>query len=176
MGEPLPFVTEHVARLAPSSVLDVACGRGRHFAVYQSSGARITGVDRDANALQEAARVTPSAQLIEWDVETNSLPPGVTSQVFDLVVTTFFLYRPLISDLAAVLKPGDGVAEGGHWMLETFHIENRRRRSHPRRESFALQPGEASVLAETAGLEVIVCDEAERGAVFTTRLLARRSV
>lgn len=168
MGDPLAFVVESVERLQPRMVLDVACGRGRHLAVFEAAGATVVGVDRDAEALAEAAERSPSATLHRWDVEADGLPPEVREARFDLVVTTFFLYRPLMPALAAVVAPG------GHLLLETFHLENVRQRGRPRREAFALDEGEAAALAAAAGLEVVVSDEAERGDVFTTRLLARR--
>ena len=172
---PLPFVVESMAQLSPGSVLDVACGRGRHFPAYLASGASITGIDRDTEVLAQARHHAPTAQLMTWDVEAQGLPPRIQAMTFDVVVTTFFLYRPLIVQLAAVLTPADGDRAGGHWLLETFHSENCRRRSRPRRELFALQPGEASELAKNAGLEVVFCDEGERGDVFTTRLMARKT-
>lgn len=178
MSAPLSFVIAAVEQLTASAgragcpaselrALDVACGRGRHLKVLADAGWRVTGVDVDAAVLAEAALRAPSAQLVAHDVEVNGLPAAAGTG-FDLVLTTFFLYRPLVPALAAALAPG------GHWVMETFHVENVRRRGRPRREPFALQPGEAAALAEAAGLVVEQVDEGERGDVFTTRLLAWR--
>ena len=177
VGAPLPFVCAAVKQLsgahadgrsdAAPRALDVACGKGRHLAVLAAAGWSVSGVDRDAAALRLAAEGTPEAMLVAHDVEAHGLPAEVGTG-FDLVLTTFFLYRPLVPAIAAVLAPG------GRWLLETFHVENVRRRGRPRREHFALSPGEAAALAVEAGLVVEQVDEAERGEVFTTRLLARR--
>jgi SAM-dependent methyltransferase len=168
VGEPLRFVVETAERLSPRTVLDVACSRGRHLAVFAAAGAAVVGVDRDEAALAEAAARAPSAVLHRWDVEADGLPPEVRDARFDLVLTTFFLYRPLVAALI------DAVAPGGHLLMETFHVENVRCRGRPRREAFALAEGEAAALATAAGLDVIVDDEGERGDVFTARLLARK--
>ncbi|MEY2736050.1 MAG: hypothetical protein RLZ58_1459, partial [Pseudomonadota bacterium] len=59
--------SEWVCRFGPlvpraGAVLDVACGSGRHLQWFAQRGHPVTGVDRDAAALDEArARVNASA-------------------------------------------------------------------------------------------------------------------
>ncbi len=166
MSAALPFIERELAGLTPGTALDVACGRGRHLALLGRLGWRAVGVDRDADRLVDAARVAPSAELVCADIEAapEALPPGL----FDVVLTTFFLYRPLVPHIARRVVPG------GLWLLETFHVDNHLRRGHPRRAAFCLGPGEAAELARESGLEVVSLDEGERGDVFTARLVARR--
>ena len=53
---PSSWICRFAASLAPgASVLDVACGTGRHMAWLAARGCRVTGVDRDASALAQAA-------------------------------------------------------------------------------------------------------------------------
>ncbi|HEU4406649.1 MAG TPA: methyltransferase domain-containing protein [Polyangiaceae bacterium] len=167
MHDALAFVDRCARALAPGRALDVACGRGRHLALLAGLGWHATGVDRDEQALAEAATRAPAARLLARDVEAEGLPAEWGGS-FDLVVVTFFLHRPLFADLARVLAPS------GRLVLETFHDENRRRRSHPRRPHLALGPAEGRALCEGVGLLVLESDEAERGDVFTTRVLAAR--
>ena len=166
-GRPLAFVEQTLAQLEPGRALDVACGKGRHLGLLQAAGWEATGIDRNEETLALAALAAPGANLVSFDVEAEGLPADLGT--FDLVLTTFFLYRPLFPALAAAVAPA------GHFLLETFHVENCQRRERPRREAFALQPGEARSLVEATGLRVLQTSEAERGDVFTTRLLARRA-
>lgn len=163
----LPFVLTELDRLPAGRALDVACGKGRHLAALLDRGFEVMGVDRDREALAEAARRAPRATLLVRDVEADGLPEDM-SGTFDVVVTTFFLYRPLVPELFRALAPG------GVWLLETFHVENHLRRGHPRRRAFSLEAGEARALAEESGFELVSLDEGERGDVFTARLVARR--
>ena len=166
---PLPFIAGEVGRLAtPGAALDVACGRGRHVALLADAGWRVTGVDRSRDALTACAVAVPGATLIEWDVEAH--PERLGGGPWDLVVTTFFLHRPLIPWLHRWLRPG------GTWLLETFHLDNHLRRGHPRRAALCLAPGEAAALATAAGFEIVTHDEGERGEHATVRLAARRGL
>lgn len=154
MASPLPFVVRSVGSLRPGRALDVACGRGRHLAWLAGLGWSVVGVDRDDENLREAATRAPQARLVRRDLEAAGLPAD-WSGAFGLVVMTYFLHRPLFADVARVLAPG------GHFVLETFHEENRRRRGHPRRAWLALSAGEGRVLCEAAGLAVVVHEEGE---------------
>jgi SAM-dependent methyltransferase len=49
-------------------VLDVCCGQGRHARGLAAAGYRVTGVDRDADALAVAARRAPDAEFHQLDV------------------------------------------------------------------------------------------------------------
>lgn len=135
-------------------------------------GWSVVGVDRDTEALTEAAARAPGARLVVRDVETEGLPPEWTG-AFDLVVMTYFLHRPSFAHVARVLAPG------GHLVVETFHEENRRRHGHPRRAWLALSAGEGRTLCEAAGLAVIVHEEGEgeraeaaAPSAVTTRIVA----
>ena len=165
---PLPFVENALTRLPQSvRVLDVACGSGRHCCAAAKRGHHVVGVDVDAAALERLQAHLPQATTLRFDVEENaSLPPDLGH--FDVVITTFFLFRPLIPAIAAALRPE------GAWWLETFHVDNRTHHGTPRREHFALQTGEAAALAAAHGLGVHTVDEGEHNGVWTTQLIARR--
>lgn len=137
--------------LAPgSTVLDVACGSGRHVRWLAGQGHRVTGVDRDAAALQ-ALHGLPGVVAVEADLEGAPWPlPG---QRFDAVVVTHYLWRPLWPALI------DSLAEGGLLVYETF-ADGQQHLGKPSRAEFLLQPGELwrrcadlRVLAFEDGLE-----------------------
>ena len=111
-------------------VLDLACGSGRHVRWLAAQGFAVTGVDRDAAALEP---LRPIAQLQVADLEGAAWPlPG---ERFDAVVVTNYLWRPLWPDLLAAL------AEGGVLIYETF-AEGNQHVGKPSRPDFLLRHGE----------------------------------
>jgi len=126
-----------VARFAPlivagGSVLDVACGQGRHCRLLAARGYRVTGVDRDTAALA-AVSATPGVTTIVADLEAGPWP--FTDARFDAVLVTRYLHRPLFPSLLASLAP-DGVL-----IYETFAAGNEAF-GKPSRPDFLLAPDE----------------------------------
>jgi SAM-dependent methyltransferase len=123
---------ERWAHLVPGQgrVLDVACGRGRHMRFFAGRGHPVTGVDRDAQAI---ASVRDVGEAIVADIENGPWP--FAGRVFDAVVVTNYLWRPI---LPAVL---DCIAPGGVLLYETFAMGNETV-GKPSRPDFLLRPGE----------------------------------
>jgi len=116
------------------TVLDVACGAGRHVQWFAQRGHAVTGIDRN---LEQAQINLPSANLICADIENNPWPlqnQGLLQQ-FDAVAVTNYLWRPLMQTLM------DSVAPGGVLLYETFTSGNETV-GRPARPDFLLQPGE----------------------------------
>jgi len=130
---------------AGASVLDVACGSGRHVRWFAERGCRVTGVDRDAAALAPLASI---AQVIAADIEGGPWP--FTQQRFDAVVVTNYLWRPLLPALLAC------VDEGGVLLYETF-AAGQATIGKPSNPDFLLRPGE--LLQAAAGLRVIAFED-----------------
>jgi SAM-dependent methyltransferase len=120
------------ARLMPAQarVLDLACGQGRHFRWLAAQGHRVTGVDRDAVALQGLQSL---GETLCADLENAPWPLG--QRQFDAVVVTNYLWRALWPDLLASLAPG------GVLIYETFAVGNETV-GKPSRPDFLLQTGE----------------------------------
>lgn len=129
--EASPWV-ERWAHLAPAggTVLDVACGRGRHTRLFAQRGCRVSAVDRDAQALESLAGL---AQTVVADIENGPWP--FAGRHFDAVVVTNYLWRALLPILV------DSVAPGGVLIYETFAAGNEAF-GKPSRPDFLLQPGE----------------------------------
>jgi SAM-dependent methyltransferase len=127
------WVTRFSTLVVPGgSVLDVACGHGRHCRLLAARGFRVTGVDRDAAALATLAGV-PDVTTLAADLETAPWPlPGAR---FDAVVVTRYLHRPLFPALLDALAP-DGV-----FLYETFAAGNEAF-GKPSNPDFLLAPGE----------------------------------
>ena len=129
---PSSWICRFAASLAPgASVLDVACGTGRHMAWLAARGCRVTGVDRDASVLAQAAH---HGSVVQVDLEDGS-PWPLTGQVYDAVLVTHYLWRPLFPHLLASVRPG------GMLLYETF-AAGHGRIGRPARPEFLLRPGE----------------------------------
>ena len=139
---PSPWVQRWSALVpAGASVLDVACGSGRHVNWFAARGCRVTGVDRDAAAVEP---LRGSAEVIVADIENGPWP--LAGRTFDAVVVTNYLWRPLLPLIVA------SVAPGGVLMYETF-AQGNETVGKPSRPDFLLRPGE--LLAAADGLRVV---------------------
>lgn len=144
------------------SVLDVACGAGRHLRWFAGRGHAVTGVDRSPEAMTAISGV---GRAVLADIENGPWP--LLGERFGAVVVTNYLWRPLLPTIV------DSVAEGGVLIYETFAIGNESV-GKPSRPDFLLQPGE--LLRACAGLHVVAyengfCDHPER---FVQRIAALR--
>ena len=130
--EPTSAWVERWSHLLPtgSSVLDLACGHGRHMRHFSSMGYPTTGVDRNPEAI---AAVAPLGEAICADLENGPWPlPGRT---FGGVVVTNYLWRPLWPNIL------DSLAPNGVLIYETFSAGNESV-GKPSRPDFLLRPGE----------------------------------
>lgn len=128
-----------------ASVLDVACGSGRHLRWFAQRGCRVTGVDRDAAAVEP---LKPLGEIIVADIENGPWP--LDGRRFEAVVVTNYLWRPLLPAIVAC------VADGGVLIYETFAAGNETV-GKPSRPDFLLRPGE--LLSATAGLRVVAYED-----------------
>jgi len=160
---PSPWVVRwaHLVR-AGGSVLDVACGSGRHVRFFNERGCIVTGVDRDAAAL---APLAPIARTVVADIENGPWP--FAGQRFDAVVVTNYLWRPLMPAIV------DAVAEGGVLIHETFAAGNESV-GKPSNPDFLLRPGE--LLQVVSGLRVVAYEDGFLSAPdrFVQRVVAVR--
>ena len=151
---------------AGASVLDVACGSGRHVRWFAQRGCHVTGVDRDAAAMQPLASI---AETVVADIESGPWP--WPARRFDAVVVTNYLWRERLPDVIASL------ADGGVLMYETFSLGNESV-GKPSNPKFLLRPGE--LLQVCAGLRVVAFEDgfepgdASTAARFVQRIVALR--
>ena len=161
-----------IARFAPlvspgSQVLDLACGGGRHSALFLERGCRVLAVDRDLSGLAHLAG-RRGLETLELDLEAGEAFPTSGAR-FDAVVVVNYLHRPLLPRLVAAVAPG------GHLLYETFARGNEAF-GKPSNPNFLLKPGE---LLETVhgvlrviAYEDLVIDEPAPAAI--QRICARR--
>ena len=128
-----PWVVRWLRLAAPgSSVLDVACGAGRHTRLAAGKGHKVVALDRDADALAGLDEL-PGVRTVQADIETGKWP--LAGQKFDVVMVTNYLYRPLF----AVLM--QSVSENGLLIYETFARGNERF-GRPSNPDYLLEAGE----------------------------------
>lgn len=141
------------AHLLPDggSVLDLACGSGRHARWLAARGLAVTAVDRDAEAIA-ALTGLPGIEALAADLE--GAPWPLAGRRFDGIVVTNYLHRPLWPLLAAALAPR------GMLLYETFMAGNERF-GKPSRPDFLLQPGELLEVCRQQGLQVVAYEAGE---------------
>ena len=142
MREPSPWITRFAPLVVPGgTVLDVACGVGRHARFFHARGHEVGAVDRDMSGLLDLEG-TSGVEIIEADLENAPWPLG--DRTFAGVVVVNYLHRPLFPHLMAALGP-DGVL-----LYETF-AQGNERYGRPRNPDFLLRPGE---LIEAFGMNL----------------------
>lgn len=134
--------------IAPhGTVLDVACGSGRHTRWFHGRGCAVTAVDRDVAALQGLQGV---ARTVVADLEGQPWPlPGET---FSAVVVTHYLWRALLPDIA------QSIGDSGVLMYETYAAGNASV-GKPSNLHFLLRPGELLQFAADHGLRVVAYED-----------------
>jgi SAM-dependent methyltransferase len=147
---------------ADATVLDVACGSGRHVRWFAQRGARVTAIDRDAAALEPLRAI---AEVIVADVEAGPWP--LAQRRFDAVIVTNYLWRALLPALVA------SVDVAGVLIYETF-AQGNETLGKPSNPDFLLQPGE--LLAAAKSLRTIAYEDGflDEPARFVQRIVAVR--
>jgi SAM-dependent methyltransferase len=160
---PSPWVRRWSHLVPPgATVLDVACGRGRHTRWFADRGHAVTGIDRDPEAV---AAVGSAGRVIQADIENGPWP--LAGETFGAVVVTNYLWRPLLPAILA------SVAPGGVLIYETF-AEGNGEVGKPSRPDFLLRSGE--LLEACRGLRVVAYEDGflEEPPRFVQRITAVR--
>ena len=142
-----PWVARWAHLIPPdASVLDVACGGGRHTRYFAARGCRVMAVDRDPAAIA-ALQDVADARVIDLEIEDTvaawadarraNTGAGLEASIHsvDAIIVTNYLHRPLLPLLANALNPG------GVLLYETFAMGNEAY-GKPSRPAFLLQPDE----------------------------------
>ena len=143
---PSEWVRRWAHLVAPgSTVLDVACGAGRHLRWLHAQGYAVVGVDASQQALSACAGL---GELVCADLENGPWP--FAGRSFGAVLVTNYLWRPLFPVLVQSLAPG------GVLIYETF-AQGNETVGRPARPEFLLRSGE--LLQVCAGLHIVAYEE-----------------
>jgi len=163
LGQPSPWVVRWSHLVRPQgTVLDVACGRGRHMQWFAQRNHPVAGVDHALDALAFAAA---HGRTVCADLENGPWP--FAHEQFDALVVTNYLWRPLLLPLLRSLAPG------GVLIYETF-AQGNETVGKPSRPDFLLRPGE--LLGLCADLHIVGFEQGflDSPARFVQRIAAVR--
>ena len=130
---------------AGCTVLDLACGHGRHMRHFAELGHPVTGVDRNPDAI---AAVSTLGEAMCADIENGPWP--LQGRTFGGVVVTNYLWRQLWTNIL------DSLAPNGVLIYETFSAGNETV-GKPSRPEFLLHTAE--LLAICQDLRVVAFEE-----------------
>ncbi|MBA4329324.1 MAG: SAM-dependent methyltransferase [Polaromonas sp.] len=147
------------------TVLDVACGQGRHAWWFYKRKHLLALVDRSQAAIDSIAIPASACDKVVADIEAGPWP--FAGRRFDAVVVTNYLWRPLMPVLL------DSLAPGGVLIYETF-AQGNETVGKPSRPDFLLRPGELLHICQ--GLRIVAFEDGYRDAPprFTQRIAALR--
>ena len=147
------------------TVLDVACGQGRHAHWFYKRNHPLSLVDRAQAAIDSIAIPASACEKVVADIENGPWP--FAGRRFDAVVVTNYLWRPLLPTLLTSLAPG------GVLIYETF-AQGNETVGKPSRPDFLLRPGE--LLEVCRGLRIVAFEDGFRSEPprFTQRIAALR--
>lgn len=126
-----------VERFAPfvpdgGTVLDLACGSGRHTRLFLDRGHPVVAVDIDVSGVADLRG--QRLEIIEADLE-DGRPFPLAGRRFAGVVVSAYLHRPLLSALVGAVAPA-GV------LIYATAARGNERFGKPRNPAFLLRPGE----------------------------------
>ena len=124
---PSAWVLRWAPLITHGTVLDVACGSGRHANYFLDRKIKVVAIDREPQTI-------PGARFVQADLEDGS-PWPLPGERFEGIVVTNYLYRPLLGILQ------ESLAEGGVLIYETFMLGNERF-GRPSNPEHLLRPGE----------------------------------
>lgn len=153
--EPAPWI----ARFAPmvpagGTVLDVACGNGRHARMFRDRGHPVVVLDRDVVRVSDMAG-DEDVEIVARDLESGR-PWPLEGRSFAGVVVVNYLHRPLLPALVR------SVASGGVLIYETFAVGNERF-GRPSNPDFLLHREEL-LIAVRPELQVVAFEDLEEQA------------
>lgn len=157
---PSPWLMRFAHLIRPAAtVLDVACGAGRHARFLAARGCTVDAVDRDERFGAELSG-EPRVRFLAADIEAGPWPyPGRT---FEAVIVTNYLHRPLFGALR------DAVAHEGVLVYETF-AQGNEAFGKPSNPAFLLRPREL-LEAFADGFFVIAYEDGMIGAPRAARI------
>jgi rhodanese-related sulfurtransferase len=150
------------------TVLDLACGRGRHALLMASAGFDVDAIDRNPEAIA-FVKATAERLSLDLDAEVGDLetdpPPDLGTEKYDVALVFNYLHRTLMPALRHAVKPG------GRIFYETFTTQQAKR-GHPRNPDFLLRDGELPALL--APFAILRSREGEFEGRFVSSVIAER--
>ena len=151
IGKPSKWVTNNLkGHICGLTLLDIACGSGRHSIYAASKGYKVISLDISKEKILNFKSIK-SIYPIQIDIEASNAWP-FKYKTFDAVIVTNYLYRPIFQNIINSIKPG------GILLYETFSIENSIF-GKPNNPKYLLKPQELLSLAKKNNMEIINYEE-----------------
>ena len=149
--EPSPWIVKNLKNISKNcNILDLACGYGRHSIYAKKIGLNVTAADIDYEKLFYLKNVH-NITVLRLDLEKKFNWP-FKKNIFDAVIVTNYLYRPLFKNIFYSIKPK------GFLLYETFTLENKQF-GRPYNLNYLLKPRELLDLALDYEISVIEYEE-----------------
>ena len=146
-----PWIKNNFEKIAKNSlILDLACGSGRHSILAKKLGFSVIATDIDYKKLFFLKK-TKDIKVIQTDLENKHNWP-FKKNIFDAVIVTNYLYRPLFKNIFYSIKPK------GFLLYETFTLENKQF-GGPYNLNYLLKPRELLDIALDYKISVIEYEE-----------------
>ena len=114
------FVSRWLPRPEYTTVWDLCCGYGRHARGLHKLGYSVTGIDRSAEALAEARRLSdPDIRYVESDMWQLEQLPGVADCIVCLWQSFGYFDDPTNRDI--VRQICSKLADKGRFILDIYH-------------------------------------------------------
>ncbi len=119
-AQEVAFVVRQLPRPRYRSLLDLACGTGRHARLLADQGYEVWGIDTNAQALSAAeAYAAENLQFLQHDMRDLASLPGR----FDAVICMWqsFGYFDALTNEAILRSMSDKLNGGGRCLLDLYH-------------------------------------------------------
>jgi SAM-dependent methyltransferase len=144
---PSDWITRFEPSIAPDgTVLDLACGEGRHARWFLARGHVVFALDRELAGVADLV-ADRRVELVSFDLECGE-PLPLPRLSFAAVVVTNYLWRPILDDLVGLVAPGG-------WLLYETFAEGNERYGPPTNPDHLLRPGELLDVARRHDLDVV---------------------
>ena len=154
----------HHLATSGATVLDLACGKGRHGRFFLEKNCQVDFLDRDLSGVADLKHVS-HATLLQQDLE-NGDPLCLLKTHYDMIVVTNYLHRPLFDHLMSYLK------KDGFLLYETFALGNEFF-GRPRNPNFLLKPNELFKTFQK-GNHIVAFEQGQLGDKVIQRLCVQK--
>ncbi|QWD65110.1 SAM-dependent methyltransferase [Polynucleobacter sp. MWH-UH2A] len=144
-----PWVRRFASQIPKTgTVLDLACGRGRHSFLLAQMGYAVLAVDQDIHQIEKSNNSLICSKALNLEEEVWPL----AESKFSGIVVTNYLYRPHLERLPEMLE------KKGVLIYETF-AQGNEQFGRPSNPNFLLKTGELLDLAQGHGLKVLAYED-----------------
>ena len=144
-----PWVRRFASQIPKTgTVLDLACGGGRHSLLLAEMGYPVLAVDQDIGEIKKFTNPLVCLKVLNLEEEIWPLQ----DDKFSGIVVTNYLYRPHLDKLPEMLE------KNGVLLYETF-AQGNEQFGKPSNPKFLLKTGELLELAQRHGLKVIAYED-----------------